>query len=85
MELEQYLVVQHMIKEILILQKNIILEIIKVVFLIKKNEILNEAYTGNGKIINSDFLNNLDIDEAKEKIINEIEKKKIEKKKHYID
>ena len=49
----------------------------------KKN--LKEAYTGDGKLINSDFLNGLDIEEAKEKIINEIEKKKLEKKKLYID
>ena len=33
-----------------------------------------------GKIINSEFLNGLDINEAKNKIINEIEKLKIGKK-----
>ena len=44
-------------------------------------KILKEAYTGEGKIINSDFLNGLDIEEAKEKIINEIEKKKLGQKK----
>ena len=42
---------------------------------------LKEAYTGGGKMINSSFLNNLDIDTAKEKIIYEIEKSKIGKKK----
>ena len=48
-----------------------------------KNEI-EEAYTGEGKIINSSFLNNLNIQEAKNKIIDTIEKKKIGKKKlHY--
>ena len=31
------------------------------------NEDLKEAYTGSGKIINSDFLNDLNIDQAKEK------------------
>ena len=36
------------------------LEIIKVVSDGKKDP-LKEAYTGNGKLINSDFLNNLDI------------------------
>ena len=53
------------------------LEIIRVVSNKEKNHELQEAYTGPGKIINSDFLNNLDIDKAKEKIINEIENKKI--------
>ena len=42
---------------------------------------LKEAYTGNGKIINSDFLNGLDINRGKQKIIDEIEKKNIGKKK----
>ena len=40
------------------------LEIIKVVSN-GNDEPLKEAYTGNGKIINSDFLNNLDIVEGK--------------------
>ena len=58
------------------------LEIIKVVTSDKiNNEELNEAYTGDGTIINSDFLNNLDINEAKIKIIKEIENKKIGKRK----
>ena len=56
------------------------LEIIKVVS-DQKNEPLKEAYTGNGKIINSDFLNNLDTKEAKEKIIKIIENKKLGKRK----
>ncbi len=42
---------------------------------------LTEAYTGPGKIINSDFLNNLDIDSAKRKIIDLVEKKSIGIKK----
>ena len=46
---------------------------------------MKEAYSGNGKIINSDFLNNLDIETAKKKIIDEIEKKKLEKEKLYLD
>jgi len=56
------------------------LEIIKVV---SGNEDtgMTEAYTGNGKLINSDFLNNLDIDEAKKEIIKRIEKEKIGIKK----
>ena len=49
------------------------LEIIKVVSDGKKDSILNEAYTGTGKIINSDFLNDLSVSSAKEKIINQIE------------
>ena len=36
------------------------LEIIKVVSDGANSEILNEAYTGSGKLINSDFLNGLD-------------------------
>ena len=59
------------------------IEIIKVVKPKDKNneKIYNGAYTGEGSIINSDFLNNLTISEAKEKIVKEIEKKKIRKKK----
>ncbi|MDB3857901.1 leucine--tRNA ligase [Pelagibacteraceae bacterium] len=45
------------------------------------NQEMNEAYTGNGKIINSDFLDGLNIDEAKKTIIEKIESKKIGKKK----
>ena len=56
------------------------LQIIKVVS-DGSNKKLKEAYTGNGKIINSDFLNGLDITEGKEKIINEIEKSKLGKRK----
>ena len=56
------------------------LEIIKVVSNGNDNP-LEEAYVGNGKIINSDFLNDLTVDVAKEKIINEIEKLKIGNKK----
>ncbi len=50
------------------------LEIIKVVSEGKKNLEMQEAYTGNGKMINSDFLNGLDVEEAKKKVINEIER-----------
>ena len=56
------------------------LEIIPVVSNDSQQE-LKSAYLGDGKIINSGFLNNLNIAEAKEKIINEIVKKKIGKKK----
>jgi len=56
------------------------LEILKVVS-DGKSDILKEAYTGSGKIINSEFLNNLDVNSAKEKIINEIEKLNIGKRK----
>ena len=44
------------------------------------NEI-SEAYVGDGTIINSDFLNGLSVDQAKIKIIKEIEKLNIGKKK----
>ena len=57
------------------------LEIIPVVSDGTKNLNLKEAYTGSGKIINSSFLNGLDINSAKKKIINEIENKGIGKKK----
>ena len=42
---------------------------------------MQQAFTGNGKLINSDFLNGLSINEAKEKIIKKIEKNKIGNKK----
>ena len=44
-------------------------------------ETLKEAYTGEGKIINSEFLNGHNISEAKEKIIKIIENDKIGKRK----
>ncbi len=47
----------------------------------KNNEDLKEAYTGLGKIINSEFLNGLNIEKAKEKIIQKIEEKNIGQKK----
>ena len=56
------------------------LEIIQVVSNGKTKD-LKEAFTGDGKIINSDFLNGLDINKAKNKIINEIINKKIGIKK----
>ena len=45
-----------------------------------KNNI-NEVYTGDGTMINSEFLNGLSTDEAKVKIIKEVENKKIGKSK----
>ena len=57
------------------------LEITKVVSNGSDPNELIEAYTGIGTLINSSFLNGLDIDSAKEKIIDEIEKKKIGKKR----
>ncbi len=41
----------------------------------------NGVYTGDGKIINSNFLDGLSVDQAKEKIIDEIVRKKIGNKK----
>jgi len=38
---------------------------------------LNEAYVENGEIINSDFLNGLNVQDAKNKVIKELEKKSI--------
>ncbi len=42
---------------------------------------LSEAYVGDGTIINSDFLNGLKVDQAKARVIKEIEKLGIGKKK----
>ena len=56
------------------------LEIISVVSNDNVNK-LEAAYTGPGKIINSEFLNNLDVDTAKKKIIEKIEEKQIGRKK----
>ena len=56
------------------------LEIIKVIS-DGKNGVLSEAYTGHGKIINSDFLDGLDVIKGKEKIIKEIEIKNIGQRK----
>ena len=51
----------------------------------KKNDTQNvnisEAYTGDGYLINSEFLNNLLVSDAKEKIINKIEQDKLGKRK----
>ena len=56
------------------------LEIIRVVS-DGTDKILNEAYTGGGKIVNSEFLNGLEIENAKEKIIKEVELRNYGKKK----
>jgi len=48
---------------------------------ITENKKMKEAYTGDGKVINSEFLNNLSVEQAKQKIIKEIERKKIGNKK----
>ncbi len=57
------------------------LDIIKVVSDSKSDKELEEAYLGDGKIINSDFLNHLEISKAKEKIIKEVEKLNIGQRK----
>ena len=57
------------------------LEIIKVVSAKDESEKLTQAYLGNGSLINSDFLDGLQVSDAKEKIIKEIEKNKIGKRK----
>ena len=63
------------------------LEIIPVVKseMVKEKKQMKEAYTGDGKLINSDFLNNLNVEKAKERIIREIELKKLETKKFLLD
>ena len=57
------------------------LEIIQVVSSNDKSFDLKEAYTEDGIIINSNFLDGLNVEEGKQKIISEIEKKKIGSKK----
>tara|TARA_B100001564_G_scaffold105483_1_gene87285 strand:- start:3099 stop:5615 length:2517 start_codon:yes stop_codon:yes gene_type:complete len=57
------------------------LEIIKVVDDGQSKTELREAFTENGSIINSDFLNGLNVTEAKDKIIKMIDTKNIGKKK----
>ena len=57
------------------------LEIIKVVEDNTNNKNLNEAYIGDGKIINSDFLNGLNVEKAKTKIIEKVESLSLGKKK----
>ena len=57
------------------------LEITQVVS--SNNNNLKEAYTGSGKLINSSFLDGLNIELAKEKIIDEVEKK-ISEKENFI-
>ncbi len=47
----------------------------------RDSDAMKEAYTGIGKMVNSKFLNNLNISEAKNAIIKEVEKKKIGQKK----
>jgi len=59
---------------------------LNIIPVVKSNETteskkLKEAYTGDGKIINSEFLNNLSVEQGKEKIIKKIEGKKIGNKK----
>ena len=46
-----------------------------------KDKKLNKAYTGTGKLINSDFLNGLTVEDAKKTIIEKIEKINIGKKR----
>ena len=46
----------------------------------KHNEELSEAYTGDGKLINSEFLNGLSVEEAKKQVIENLEQLKIGKK-----
>ena len=80
--MEQYLVAPAHDQRDYDFAKKYNLEIIKAVSSTKSGEKdLNEAYTGSGTIINSDFLNGLDVESAKKKIIEKIEKGKIGKKR----
>ena len=57
------------------------LEILKVVSDEQKETQLEKAFTGTGNLINSDFLNGLDVESAKKIIIEKIEEQKIGEKK----
>tara|TARA_Y100000768_G_scaffold387403_1_gene378561 strand:+ start:902 stop:3415 length:2514 start_codon:yes stop_codon:yes gene_type:complete len=57
------------------------LEIIKVVDDGSATNIVETPYIGSGKIINSDFLNNLDVLSAKDKIIKIVEEKRLGERK----
>ena len=46
---------------------------------------ISEAFVGDGTIVNSKFLNGLKVEQAKNRIIKEIEKLKIGKKKLLLD
>jgi len=46
---------------------------LKILEVISGGDILTEAYVGNGKLINSDFLNGLDVEQAKNKILERLE------------
>ena len=48
---------------------------------IQNHKVITEAYVGEGTMVNSSFLNGFNINEAKNKIIKEIENKKIGSKK----
>ena len=61
------------------------IEVIKVVEDGKKIQINKTAFTGDGKIINSDILNGLSTTDAKNKIIQEIQTRGIGEKKLIID
>ncbi len=59
-----------------------VIPVVKPMGVLENNfKIDTNAYTDDGQIINSEFLNGLNIEEAKKKIIIEIEKKKIGSKK----
>ena len=51
---------------------------------VKDNNLL-EAYVGDGKMINSEFLNGLNVVDAKEKIIKEIETRQFGERKTLLD
>ena len=48
---------------------------------IQQNEKMKEAFTGNGKMVNSDFLNGLNVEDAKKAVTEKIVKSQIGKKK----
>jgi leucyl-tRNA synthetase len=62
------------------------LEILQVVKPIDgSEEKITKAYTDDGYLINSEFLNKLTVSEAKNKVIKEIQKRRLEKRKYLLD
>ena len=51
----------------------------------KNFNVLSEAYLGDGIMVNSEFLNGLKVNQAINKIIIEIEKRKIGERKQLLD
>ncbi len=54
---------------------------LNIIEVVSGGDISNEAYTGDGKLVNSSFLNGLNVEDAKEKITSKLEEKGLAVKK----